>query len=151
MLRMSRLADYSTVVMAHLARHPDRVFSASEVAHETRVALPTVSKIFKILAKGDLLVSRRGAKGGYLLARQPSEITLAHIIDALEGPVGLTECSTSDGACAQESSCSIRGNWQTINRTVRRALETVTLAQLIEPPAVPIEIITTRRVAAPHC
>jgi len=134
MLRMSKMTDYGTVVMTYLAREADRVHNAQEVAANIHVPPTTVSKILKVLAKGNLLTPQRGAKGGYMLARPPARITVADIIDAMEGrPVGLTECSSSPGLCLQESSCSVRGNWQRINDAVRGALEGVTLEEMANP------------------
>lgn len=133
MLRMSKLTDYGTVVMTFLARESDRLHAASEIAGQIQVAAPTVSKILKILAREGLVVSHRGAKGGYSLARAAGEISMVEIIDALEGPVGLTECGSSPGLCEQESSCSVRANWQRINVAVRQALAGVTLAEMAQP------------------
>lgn len=133
MLRMSKLTDYGTVVMTFLAREPDRVYAASEIAGRVQVTAPTVSKILKILAREGLVVSHRGVKGGYSLARPAAEISMVEIIDALEGPVGLTECGSSPGLCGQESSCSVRANWQRINVAVRQALAGVTLAEMAQP------------------
>jgi FeS assembly SUF system regulator len=134
MLRLSKLTDYGTVVMTYLAHGTDRIHAASEIATKIHVAAPTVSKILKRLAREGLVISHRGVKGGYSLARPPQEISVVDIIDALEGPVGLTECGTSVGLCSQESSCSIRANWQRINSAVRQALADVTLAEMAEPP-----------------
>jgi FeS assembly SUF system regulator len=135
MLRMGKLTDYGMVVMTYLGRQPERMVSASEVAGGVKVALPTVSKLLKALAQAGLLASHRGVKGGYHLARAPENITVAEIVSALEGPISLTECSTSTGECDQESVCSIRNNWQKINRVVFNALEDVTLADMIRPQA----------------
>ena len=133
MLRMSKLTDYGTIVMTYLARESDRLHAASEIAVQIQVAAPTVSKILKMLAREGLVISHRGVKGGYSLARPPSDISMVQIIDALEGPVGLTECGSSPGSCAQEDSCSVRANWQHINDAVRQALAGVTLAQMAQP------------------
>lgn len=133
MLRMSKLTDYGTVVMTYLARQADKQHAASEIAAQIQVAAPTVSKILKALAREGLVVSSRGAKGGYSLARRPADISMVEIIDALEGPVALTECGSAPGLCIQEASCSIRANWQHINTAVRQALAGVTLAQMAQP------------------
>lgn len=133
MLRISKLTDYGTVVMTYLARENERLHAVSEIATEIRLAAPTVSKILKQLAREGLVVSHRGVKGGYALARRPEHISMVEIIDALEGRVGLTECGSSPGLCAQESGCSIRTNWQRINSAVREALAGVTLAEMAEP------------------
>lgn len=131
MLRISKLTDYGTVLLAHLAAHPAAVCSAADVAAATGIALPTVSKLFKALAKSGLVTSTRGANGGYELARSPKEISAADIIDALEGPVSITECSSNDSLCAHESVCSVGGAWQRINVAIRRALDDVTLSDLL--------------------
>lgn len=133
MLRISKLTDYGTVVMTYLAKESDRLHAVSEIATKIRVAAPTVSKILKQLAREDLVISHRGAKGGYSLARRPEQISMVEIIDALEGRVGLTECGSSPGLCVQESLCSIRTNWQRINGAVRDALAGVSLAEMAEP------------------
>lgn len=133
MLRISKLTDYGTVVMTYLAREKDRLHAVSEIAAEIRLAAPTVSKILKQLAHEGLVVSHRGVKGGYALARRPEQISMVEIIDALEGRVGLTECGSTPGLCAQESGCTIRTNWQRINGAVREALAGVTLAEMAEP------------------
>jgi len=133
MLRLSKLTDYGTVAMAHFARHPDRIHAAAELAVSIGVAMPTASKILKMLARADLLRSVRGARGGYMLARPAGEISVAEVIDAMEGPIGVTECSAIPGLCAQEGSCSIRGNWQRINRVIHDALDQMALTELAQP------------------
>jgi FeS assembly SUF system regulator len=127
--------------MTFMARDEDHVHSAQEVAEQVGIALPTVSKVLKILSRYDLVVSLRGSRGGYALARPAKEITMAEIISAMEGGrLGLTECSSSPGACIQERSCSIRGNWQTINRVIVQALEQVSLAEMTRPVVHPIRM-----------
>ncbi len=131
MLRISRLTDYGTVVLAHLARDDADLISAAEVANATGIALPTVSKLLKSLAKADLVNSTRGSHGGYQLARDAREISAADVIDALEGPVSITECSAIDSHCDFEDSCNVGGAWQRINVAIRRALDGVSLADLL--------------------
>lgn len=138
MLRVSKLTDYGTVVMTYLARESEQLHSVTEIASAVRLAAPTVSKILKQLAREGLVVSHRGAKGGYSLARRPESISMVEIIDALEGRVGLTECGSSPGLCSQESACSIRTNWQRINSAVRGALAGVSLAEMAEPASGPL-------------
>ena len=135
MIRLSRISDYGIVLMAHLAGLEDgHPHNAREIASAAGLPLPVVSKILKGLAREGLLVSHRGAKGGYSLARPPAEITADEMIEALEGPIGLTECAVHPGECAQESSCGVREPWQRINAVVRSALTNVTLADLAQPP-----------------
>src|SRR5262245_20649659 len=123
MIRLSRLSDYGIVLMALLAGRAGAngaPHNAREVAAEAHLPLPVVSKILKALARRGLLVSHRGAKGGYTLARPPEAISAAEMIAALEGPIGLTECAAHPGLCVQEASCHVREPWQRINAAVRR-------------------------------
>lgn len=144
MLRLSKLTDYGTVIMTHMAREPERVYSAAGLAAAIGMAAPTASKILKILAGGGLLVSLRGARGGYALAQPPGEISLVRIIEIMEGPLGVTECSVSTGLCAQEGCCSIKGNWQRINQSIRNALGDVTLADMTQPAFQPVDVRSMR-------
>lgn len=130
MLRISKLTDYGTVLLAHLAANQGIVCSAAGVATATGIALPTVSKLLKSLGRVGLVVSTRGANGGYQLARDAADISAADIIDALEGPVSITECCDSDSRCAHEGVCSVGGAWQRVNVAIRRALEEVSLSDL---------------------
>lgn len=132
MLRISKLTDYGTVLLAHLAANPAGVCSAADVAAATGIALPTVSKLLKSLAKSGLVTSTRGANGGYELSRSPAAISAADIIDALEGPVSITECSSTDSLCEHEGVCSVGGAWQRINVAIRRALDDITLSDLLK-------------------
>ncbi len=130
MLRMSKLTDYGTVVLAHLAASADATHSASEVAEQTRLSVTTVSKLLKILAKAGLVTSFRGMHGGYALARPADEISASDIIDALEGPVAITECSTGHIHCELEPICGVGSAWRLINLEIRRALADISLTQL---------------------
>ncbi|MDH3613839.1 MAG: SUF system Fe-S cluster assembly regulator [Gammaproteobacteria bacterium] len=131
MLRISKLTDYGTVVLAHLAGDSGVICSAADVAAATGIGVPTVSKLLKSLARAELVTSTRGANGGYRLARAPREISAANVIDALEGPVSITECSASDSHCDYESVCNVGSSWQRINIAIRRALEEITLIDLL--------------------
>jgi FeS assembly SUF system regulator len=130
MLKMSRLTDYGTGVLAYLAAAGDAPHSASQVAEQTGLPAATVSKILKLLTRGGLVTSHRGSQGGYLLSRPASQITAAEVIDALEGPVALTECSVEPGNCELEASCLVGNAWQRINVAIRRALDEISLAEL---------------------
>ena len=133
MLRMTRLTDYAILLMSYLAAHPERVMNAQEVAAGSHLRQPTVSKLLRILAREGLLVSHRGVKGGYGLARDPDDITVASIIGALEGPIALTDCNVGARGCEHEPLCGVRGHWQKINHVVRDALESVTLSDMASP------------------
>ena len=140
MLRLSKLTDYATVILSVMARDQMQMRPAMEIAAMTGIAQPTVSKILKLLVNANVLISTRGAKGGYALARMPEEISMAAVISALEGPIALTECSISHQSCEQASGCDILGNWSLINQTILNALESVTVADLIRPVVVPEEV-----------
>jgi FeS assembly SUF system regulator len=153
MLRMSRITDYGIVLLTQLATEasdpgvpedgpadpreaspPEAIHNARELAARAGLPLPVVSKILKALTREGFLVSQRGARGGYALARRPEDISVASIIDALEGPIALTECGTElHGACERESRCAVRQPWQQINREVRKTLERVRLSDLAAP------------------
>ena len=130
MLRMSKLTDYGTMVLAQLPAKDEGLTTAGEVASATHLGQPTVQKLLKSLVHAGLVVSTRGVQGGYALARAPAAISAAEIIDALEGPAAITECSSVDGGCDLESFCRVGMAWQRINSSIRKALQGVTLADL---------------------
>lgn len=130
MLKMSRLTDYGTGVLAYLASAGDRPHSTSEVAELTGLPGATVSKVLKLLTRAGLVTSHRGAQGGYVLSRPAADITAAEVIDALEGPVALTACSIEDGSCDLEALCLVGNAWQRINIAIRHALDEISLAEL---------------------
>jgi FeS assembly SUF system regulator len=135
MIRITKLTDYGIVLLSHLALQPEATSqNVAELAEATHVPMPTVGKILKLLAKGKLLVSQRGVKGGYSLSRRPEEITVAQIIAALDGPIAITDCSGDvAGKCELERLCPVRSNWQRINVAVKDALEGITLAEMSHP------------------
>jgi len=138
MLRVSKLTDYATVVMTVLAglvasRGVDAVISAQDLAEHAHLELPTVSKLLKQLAHANLVVSFRGVNGGYRLARAAERITVAEVVTAREGRIGMTECSAQAGLCGHEPHCGVRVNWQRINQAIAQALSGVTLADMVKP------------------
>lgn len=139
MLRISKLTDYAIIVLGHMARSEGQTHTAAGLAEATGVAAPTVSKILKMLGKSGILKSTRGAHGGYLLAQPPEQTSVAAVIFALEGPIALTECEGERGGCEQSSSCYARGSWDVINRAVRAALDSVSLADMARPVLKPPE------------
>lgn len=133
-LRMTKQADYAIVLLTQMANAPDRQLNASEAAEQTGLPQPIVSKILKLLARRDLLVSHRGAKGGYRLSRAADRISVAQIIEAVEGPIAITECvDDTPGECSQEPVCPVRSNWNRINNAVRQALGEITLEEMTQP------------------
>ncbi len=147
MIRLSKLADYGIVVMTHMARQPGRQHNAPEVAAQSHIPLPMVSKILKSLARAGLLQSHRGVKGGYGLARPAAAISVAAVISALDGPIALTACiEDGPGGCEIEALCPARANWQRINDAIRTALDGISMAEMAQalpavfrPPAVGVQ------------
>lgn len=134
MLRVTKLTDYATLVLTVLAADPSVVLSAPELAERAGLETPTVSKLLKPLAQAGLVDGFRGANGGYRLARPADRITLIEIVEAMEGPLAMTECSIHEGNCGIQDSCSVRANWRHINDVVADALRAVSLAQMLTPP-----------------
>ena len=134
MFRISKESDYGVLLLTLLARGPDSVsISARELARKSGIPLPMVSKILKLLARGGVLSSKRGPKGGYALTRRPDRISVAEVVAALEGPLSITECIEHPGDCRQETTCGIRGNWAVINTVVQEALSRVSLVEMTRP------------------
>jgi FeS assembly SUF system regulator len=140
-LRISKLTDYATVILAVLAQDPARRYTSGAIARSTRIGPPTVSKLLKQLHRAGLVDSTRGQHGGYRLARAPAMISAAAILDALEGPLAVTDCSAGRGHCDIEESCRVGRAWQRVNLAIRRSLAGISLAELaglerpIESPA----------------
>ena len=135
MIRLGKLTDYAVVVLVAMGHRPGHTHTVARLAEDTGVPAPTVSKVLKLLTSSTLTSARRGANGGYALARAAESITIADIVIALDGPIALTECvGGHDTACGVGGACSMRGNWDKINRAIRHALEDVTLADMMAPP-----------------
>ena len=131
MLRMGKLTDYGIVLMSYLAENTDSQHNAQMLAEAVRVPLPTVRKVMKLLSHGGLLNSERGAHGGYTLAKAACEISIAEVIAAIEGPIALTECVSSESHCDQEVHCVVKTNWERINSAVYHALDEVKLSDML--------------------
>jgi len=133
MMRINKLTDYGIVVMTEIATmKSDMVHTAKEISNRTKIPLPTVTRLLKILSNEGLLDSQRGSQGGYSLSESASTISVASIIESIEGPIALTECSTNECSCSYESSCNVELPWQKINNTVKTALEKISLAEMIQ-------------------
>jgi FeS assembly SUF system regulator len=131
MLRMSKLTDYGIVLLTHMSLDgAPPVRTAQELAQASRVPLPTVSKILKELCRAGVVVSHRGRHGGYSLARPAEQISVAAIVEALEGPVSVTECSEAHGLCALEPTCLAKAHWGPISRAIQGTLERLPLSAL---------------------
>jgi FeS assembly SUF system regulator len=133
MIILSKLADYGVIVATHLAAHPDRQETATAVAAATRLPPATVAKLLKALAHAGLGTATRGAAGGYRLARLPALIAVAEVIAAIDGDIGMTQCSVHVSDCARTTYCPTRPHWAAINRAVGAALSAITLADMLSP------------------
>ncbi len=135
-MRLSHLADYAVVLMTAAARRPEGArLSATELAGETGVPLPTAQKLMGQLAACGLLTSSRGAAGGFALARPAGEISLADIVEAVEGPIAMTVCSGQEGPsdCALDAHCRVKPHMGVVGNAVRGALGAVSLTSLCGP------------------
>ncbi len=147
MIRMSKLTDYAILILAHLARSPGTL-TAHELAERSRVPLPTVSKLAKELSKAGLVISHRGRNGGYGLARPAEQISVAEVVEALEGPIALTECARPGGKadCDLEPTCLARESWDPVSRAIENALRGLPLSAIApfrageEPVPAPVRI-----------
>lgn len=137
MLKLNRMTDYAVVMLTHMSETPAQTITAAQIAADSNMPQPTVSKLLKALTRAGVLLSQRGAVGGYRLARPATAISVADIITALEGPIALTSCvDGAEEACDVQSFCPVRGNWNRVNDAIRGALETVSLADMAPSPAV---------------
>ena len=128
MLRITKITDYGFILLAHMANQDrELLHNAKDLSAAIGIPLPTVSKVLKILTQGAILQSHQGSKGGYSLAKPAGEITAAEIIEAVEGPVAITDCSSSEGC---ERNCVVSPSWQQVNTAVIGALEGLTLADM---------------------
>ncbi len=148
MLRISKLADYGTVIMVYLARRGEGLLNARDIASHTRLSVPTVSKLLKRLTAAGLLSSVRGANGGYRLQRLATEISVTQILYALEESRGLTECSSHENECALQHVCHVQGNWRLISQAVDAALGSVTLDMLAKPVLAAVDLERMKQLVA---
>ncbi len=132
MIKLSKLTDYAVVILGRMAQEEAKLQTASGLSEKTALPEPTVAKVLKLLAKGGLIASTRGVNGGYALSREPAAINMADVITALEGPVQLTSCVSGDEACCNHSpNCTMKGKWNPVNDAMQKALQDVSLAQMI--------------------
>lgn len=134
-MRLSKMTDYAVVMMVHMGQRPGAVYTTAQIADDTGVPQPTVAKLMKELGRAGLLSSIRGAAGGYRMDRAPADVSIAEVIQAMEGPIALTACvHGADEQCSVEQLCGMRGNWDKVNTAIRDALEGVTLADMALQP-----------------
>jgi FeS assembly SUF system regulator len=149
MLRISRLTDYGTVLLARLAAARQQQMTAAQLSAQTRIPLATVSKLLKRMQQRGLVVSTRGLHGGYRLARAPEHISAAQVLDAFEGPLALTACASHDNSCGIEHSCGVHRAWQRVNLAIRRTLADISLLELAGLAAQPIRFAALERLQQP--
>lgn len=133
MIRIGRLTDYGVSLLVTFARHDSsKAMNARDLSQESKLPLPTVSKLLKALCRTGILVSQRGVNGGYRLSRPANEITLATVVEALEGPIAITHCceGAKADACERRGFCIMGGKWEGVTKTFRKALDDVSLADL---------------------
>ena len=138
MLRLSKKADYALIAMKHLALRADRgSSSAREIAGLYDVPIELMAKVLQRLVQKGLLESHQGTRGGYKLARVPSQISVADVIQAIEGPVTVTACTTEEGQCEQFSKCNVRDPLFRVRERILAALDECTIAELASDPPTP--------------
>lgn len=133
MIKISKLADYGAVILSHLANHPDQRLSAHQLSEDTQLPIPTVSKLLKLLNEAELVSSTRGVNGGYHLNCCPEKISVAAIIDAIDGKLAMTECSKTIKNCTRHEFCGLRHNWQYINSMIIALLQQLSLSDMTRP------------------
>ncbi len=133
MIKLSKLTDYAVIILGAMAEGGEAQQTASGLSAKTGLPEPTVAKVLKLLARGSLIASSRGVNGGYRLAKEPKDISMASVIVALEGPVQLTTCVDGQHeGCAHSAACAMKGKWDPVNAAMQKALEDVSLAQMIQ-------------------
>lgn len=133
MIKLSRMSDYAVVVLEALSRKENTSLSASQIASDVNLPEPTVAKVLKQMATGELVTSQRGVNGGYTIARAPKDITVFDIVSVIEGRLSLTACvEGGDEPCALEGHCAMSGRWDIVNTAVRKAFENITLADMMK-------------------
>ena len=138
MIKLNKMTDYGTVLLSVMAsyhtREPMRLLSSVELARKSGLTQTTTQKLLKSLAGTDFVEAERGKTGGYRLMRSPRDISVAEIVEALEGPIALTSCVTASlDPCSSRMSCFLGGNWEKINVTISEALQKVSLEDLCHP------------------
>jgi len=146
MLRINRETDYGVVILSAMAQSPAERFNAAQLAAAHGLPQPMVSKVMKQLVHAGLLRSFRGAKGGYGLARDPEAITVAEVIEALEGPIAFTECvKAGRDSCEHVDDCHASTTWARISAVVQEALGAVNLAEMGQPAAASVALCSRQQ------
>lgn len=133
MIILSKLADYAVIIATHLGTEPERQLTAAVLAKESKLPRATVAKVLKALAHAGIVTGARGAAGGYRLARPAASISIAELVAAIDGAIGLTQCTSHVLDCERSGFCRTRPHWHRINQAVGTALGAVTLADMLVP------------------
>ena len=147
MLRITKMTDYAVLILANLALHDNKLLTAKEIASETHISLPTTQKILKKLSRKNLVISKQGVSGGYSLDPETKKLSVANLLEKLDGDLSITQCSSNDDQCEVEDFCNIGNAWQMINQRVQWALNDITLGDLIHPTRIEQFISTNIPVA----
>lgn len=131
MIKLSKLTDYATVIIGFMGRSRDNYISVLQICRGTQIQKPTVAKVLKILASAGLVQSLRGAQGGYKLVNPVEDVALIDIIEAVEGPVALTECVSQKGSCVLENVCEFHGRWGGVNEALRTFFAGIPVTELM--------------------
>ena len=147
MLRITKMTDYAVLILANLVLHDNKLLTAKEIASETHISLPTTQKILKKLNRKNLVISKQGASGGYSLDPETKKLSVATLLEKLDGDLSITQCSSNDDQCEVEDFSNIGNAWQMINQRVQWALNDITLGDLIHPTRIEQFISTNIPVA----
>jgi FeS assembly SUF system regulator len=137
MIRLSRLTDYAVALLSHMGKEgEEKLWAASSLAEMSGLPMPTVAKVLKLLSKSGLISAHRGASGGYRLSRRMSDISVAEIIESMDGPIALTDCAEGSAHedCNIQNICPLSQGWNRVNIAVRKALQDVSLVEMLTPP-----------------
>jgi len=132
MLKLSKKADYALIAVKHLATHGAKSHSAADIAEVYGISPQLLAKVLQRLAKHGLVTARHGSSGGYQLARHPKDISALEVISAVDGPMMITSCVTSHGACDQSNTCTVREPLRKVNESITRVLRAVSISQMSE-------------------
>jgi FeS assembly SUF system regulator len=133
MLKLTKKSDYGLIALKHLAtRRSDETCSAADIAAVYGISAPLLAKVLQKLARKGLVTAKHGSAGGYMLARDPAQITALEVINAIDGPLFITSCMTTHGECFQTTTCTVREPLRRINESICQVLSTVTISQMAE-------------------
>ena len=134
MIKLNKITDYAVVILGLLSSRNPNKFSTSKISSDTGLSVPTVAKVCKLLNNANLIQAGRGAHGGYFCETSPSEISVAVIVEAIDGPIAITACiEESEDLCDTQSICLLSGNWNKANNAILDALKSVSLNDLLNP------------------